>query len=289
MMVVRGRASAAAGWANVGRAMTEANGTHDTSAAKLSRLRTIVERMGSLVLAFSAGCDSTLLLKVAAEALSPEHLLAVVARSPIFPAAETADAERLAREMGVSLVVVDSKELDEPAFVANQPGRCHLCKSRFFERLRDVADERGIAWLADGTNADDLAEGRPSLEALEERGVRHPLAEAGLTKPEIRELSRSLGLETWDKPGRPCLASRISFGVEVTEDRLARVAAAEALLVELGFVEPVVRYHAEEMARVKVSRDQLTRGVEPETMDRAVAGLKGLGFELVVIDLGAAT
>lgn len=265
--------------------MTE---TPAAAADKLQRLRVLLGEMGSLLLAFSAGCDSTFLLKVATDVLPPDRLLAVVARSPIFPAAETVEAERLAGEMGASLVVLDSEELDEPAFVANQPGRCHLCKSRFFARLRDLADERGMVWLADGTNADDLAEGRPSLVALEERGVRHPLAEAGLTKTEIRESSRSLGLRTWDKSGRPCLASRVSFGAEITEERLARVAAAEVLLVEFGFVEPVVRYHEEEMARVKVSREQLSRGIEPETMDRVVAGLKDLGFELVVLDLGAA-
>ena len=265
--------------------MTDAPAAADD---KLERLRVLLDEMGSLLLAFSAGCDSTFLLKVAAGVLPPDRLLAVVARSPIFPAAETAEAEDLAGEMGASLVVLDSAELDEPAFVANQPGRCHLCKSRFFGVLRVIADERGIEWLADGTNADDVAEGRPSLEALEERGVRHPLAEAGLRKPEIREISRSLGLQTWDKSGRPCLASRVSFGIEITEERLARVAAAEALLVDLGFAEPVVRYHDEGMARVKVPREQLPRAIEPETMDRVVAGLKGLGFELVVLDLGAA-
>lgn len=269
--------------------MSEAAGTPATPDASLSRLKTIIEGMGSLLLAFSAGCDSSLLLNVAADVLPPDRLLAVVARSPIFPAAETAEAERLAGEIGASLLVLDSAELDEPAFVANQPGRCHLCKSRFFARLRDLADERGLVWLADGTNADDMAEGRPSLLALEERGVRHPLAEAGLTKPEIRELSRSLGLRTWDKSGQPCLASRVSFGVEITEERLARVAAAEAILTGLGFVEPVVRYHEEGMARVKVSREQLEQVVQPETMDRVVSGLKDLGFELVVLDLGAAT
>lgn len=253
---------------------------------RLARLRSVILELGSLALAYSGGSDSTLVLKVALDVLGPDKVLAVIAHSWIFPPEETVEAERLARELGAQVLVLDTHDLDVAGLAANREDRCVLCKSAFFARLREAAVSRGLAEVADGTNADDLAEGRPSFPALEKAGVRHPLAAAGLSKADVRELSRELALLTWDKTARPCLASRVSFGIELTPERLARIHKAERALKDLGFSDPLVRYHAEEMARVRLAADELPRAVEPDTLAGIVSSLKGLGFDLVVLDLG---
>ncbi len=253
-------------------------------AARYERLQQLVRRLESALVAFSGGVDSALILKVAVLTLGAERVLAVTARSPSVPAGELAEAVRVAREIGAAHELLDTHELENPGYLANPPERCYLCKAELYTRLAGLARQRGLAAVVNGVNADDLGDYRPGLKAAEEHGVRAPLAEAGLTKADVRQLAAALGLSVHDKPASPCLSSRVPYGEEITPEKLRRIEAAERFLRELGLRECRVRHH-EKLARIEVPGDQIARLAEPELRSRVERRLRELGFHYVTLDL----
>jgi pyridinium-3,5-biscarboxylic acid mononucleotide sulfurtransferase len=250
---------------------------------KLARLRAILAGAPSALVAFSGGVDSSFLLRVAHDVLG-DRLTALTTVSPTMPADDLADARRLAAVLGVRHVLVDANELDIPGYAENPVNRCYFCKDNLFTLCTGEARARGIAAVLDGANVDDLADHRPGLTAAAEQGVRHPLIEAGLTKAEIRAASRSLGLDTWDRPASPCLSSRFPYGTRITAERLARVEDAERFVRGLGFRDLRVRFH-DQVARLEVSVAEMPRLLEARTRDAVVKELKRLGFAYVALDL----
>ena len=237
--------------------------------------------MPSALVAFSGGVDSAFLLRVARDVLGT-RCIALTTVSPTTPAEDLAEAKRLAAALGVAHVLVDTNELEIAGYAENPTNRCYFCKDNLFTICAEEASRRGFAVVIDGANRDDLADHRPGLVAAAERGVRHPLVEADLTKLEIRAASRELGLETWDRPASPCLSSRFPYGTRITPERLARVEAAERVLREQGFRELRVRLH-EQIARLEVPVDEMPALLRLREV--IVTELKRLGFTYVTLDL----
>jgi pyridinium-3,5-biscarboxylic acid mononucleotide sulfurtransferase len=249
--------------------------------ARRARLIELLRGFGSVVVGYSGGVDSVFLARIALDTLGRERVLAVTGQSASVPSWMEATAREVAERFGIPWREVATHELSDPRYAANPTDRCYFCKSELWNRLAPIARERGAVVL-DGANADDVGDHRPGAVAAHERGVRSPLLEAGLTKAEIRAWSRELGLPTWDQPAAPCLASRLPYGVAVTERRLRQVEDAERALRGLGFRDVRVRHH-DRVARLEVpvgERERVLALREP-----VVAAIAAAGFERVLLDL----
>jgi uncharacterized protein len=245
-------------------------------------LKAIVAEMGSALVAYSGGADSTLLLKVALDMLG-RNVLAVTARAPISPSSELSAAEEMAHQLGARHLFVETGVLDDPHFSSNPPDRCYICKRRLFSRLKELAKEHGLKEVVEGSNQDDVGEYRPGLRAAQEIGVRSPLAEVGLSKAEVRLISQEMGLPIWNKPAQTCLATRFLYGEPLTLEKLKRVERAEAFLHSLGLGQLRVRNHGT-LARIEVPKEDMARllsGMSLAIVDK----LKELGYTYVTLDL----
>lgn len=251
-------------------------------ADRLDRLRALLLELGSVCIGYSGGVDSVFLARLALDVLGPQQVLAVTGRSDAYPGVQHEMALRCVREYGIPHLEIGTSELDDARYAANPVNRCYFCKTELWGRLSEVARERGIAVVADGSNADDAHDYRPGMTAAQEHAVRSPLLEAGLTKADIRVVSRAMGLPTWDQPSSPCLSSRLPYGVAVTRDRLRQVEEAESLLRGRGFREFRVRHHGD-VARIEVAPIEMVRALsQAESLDRAI---RALGFEATLLDV----
>jgi pyridinium-3,5-biscarboxylic acid mononucleotide sulfurtransferase len=262
---------------------TPLSGLPASTRRKVDKLAGILGRMKGALIAYSGGVDSTLLLKAALD-VPVKPLLAVIATSETYPGKEVAAARALARRLGVRPRVIKTHELENPDFSANPPDRCYHCKKELFGTLAAIARAEGISFVLDGANRDDLRDFRPGSKAGRELGVRSPLQEAGLTKAEIRDVSRRLGLPTWNKPSMACLASRFPYGARIEPKGLRQVGAAEDLLRRLGFGQLRVRYHGS-IARIEIAPGEFSKAVSRDAAGRIVSGLKRLGYRYVTLDL----
>jgi uncharacterized protein len=251
--------------------------------AKFQRLTQLLGATDRLLVAFSAGVDSTFLLKAAYMTLG-ERAIALTAISASVPPGELDAARAFAQSLGCRHIVHDSNELDNPAYAANPVNRCFFCKDELYRLSRAEADKLGIDTIVDGTNLDDLKDHRPGLKAADEWGVRHPLVEAEMTKEDIRRYSRELGLPTWDKPSSPCLSSRFPYGTAIDLERLKKIGACEVFLKERGFREFRVRYHGE-LARIEVAQGEIDRLFDKALRDAIVMRFKEIGFNFISLDL----
>lgn len=251
---------------------------------KKKKLEQTLKDLKSVLVAFSGGVDSTFLLKAALDTLGAEKVLAVTATSSTYPKSEFQEACRLAEELGARHLVIESEETEIAEFVQNPPNRCYYCKRELFGKLTRIAEQEGFAAVADGSNVDDQSDFRPGGRAAIELGIRSPLREAGLTKADIRELSRDLGLRTWDKPAFACLSSRFPYGTAISSEKLEQVDAAERFLREKGFRQIRVRHH-DRTARIEVSPAEMNRFFDEALIREVVAALKRIGYTYVTLDL----
>ena len=254
------------------------------NASKKDKLEAVIRSRPKALVAFSGGVDSTLLLKVCCNVLSPGNVVAVTGISQTYTPEEKRTARRVARELGVRHFLIETDELACAAFAANPADRCYHCKRELFGRISALARTLGIEAVYDASNVDDLSDYRPGRRATEERGVVSPLVLAGFTKKDVRALSKKLGLASWDKPANPCLASRIPYGTPITLETLRRVRAGERFLRDLGF--PVVRLrHHGDLARIEVPSSDLSRILRPATARKIEDRMRSLGYHWTALDI----
>ena len=251
---------------------------------KLNELKSIILPLESAVVAYSGGVDSAFLLKTALDVLGPEQTLAVTAESPSYPVSELESAKALAEKLGAEFVRIKTDELSRPEYFPNPENRCYFCKSELFSKLEEIRQERGFRHVIEGSNTDDKSDYRPGSKAACEAGVKSPLQEAGLTKSEIRSLSKKAGLPTWDKPALACLASRIPYGERITEEKLLRIDRSESFLRAAGLRDVRVRHHGN-IARIEAGGGDMQLLLEPEFRAKTARRLKQLGFSYVTVDI----
>lgn len=254
-----------------------------TLQTKYANLQKVVKDLGSVVVAFSGGVDSTVVLKVAVDMLG-EAAKAVIAASPTLPARELEDAQKLCQAIGAPLQVVQTDQLQIEAFVQNDASRCFHCKTDLYQLLSDIRESLGFQAIVDGTNIDDLGEDRPGIEAGRQAGVRSPLLEAKCHKSDIRQLAQALGLDNWNKPAAACLSSRITRGIPITRIHLSRVEQGETILANFGLTQIRVRVH-EEIARIEVGPEEIPMIIDQDRRLGIVSAFKKIGFRTVTLDL----
>lgn len=256
----------------------------DALEQKQQKLETYLKELGSVIIAFSSGVDSTFLLKIAHDVLG-EKAVAVTARSCSFPKRELDEARAFCEKEHIEHIIVDSEELAIEGFAQNPKNRCYLCKRELFTRIREIAARRNIPYIAEGSNMDDNGDYRPGLTAVAELGIKSPLRYAGLNKEEIRQLSKKLGLSTWDKQSFACLSSRFVYGETITEEKLSMVDMAEQRLLDLGFHQVRVRMHGQ-IARIEILPEEFERIVRQDVARELDRYFHELGFAYVTLDLG---
>ena len=251
---------------------------------KYAKLQNYMQKLGSVAVAFSGGVDSTFLLRVAHDVLG-DKVIAVTASSCSFPERELNEAKEFCEQNGIRHIVCKSEELDIDGFRQNPKNRCYLCKHELFEKILAIAKEHGISAVAEGSNMDDNGDYRPGLIAVKELGIKSPLREAELCKAEIRELSKRLGLPTWNKQSFACLSSRFVYGETISEEKLGMVDKAEQRLLDLGFHQVRVRIHGK-IARIEIDPSEFSKIIEENTASELNEYLTRLGFTYVTLDLG---
>ena len=252
--------------------------------SKYIHLRTILSDLGSVVIGYSGGIDSTLLLKVAVDILG-NNALAVIGKSETYPTREYEEAVRMALEFGARYEEVCTEETDILKFKENPADRCYYCKTELFSKLGFIAKKHSISWIADGTITDDLGDFRPGMRAKKEQHVRSPLLEANLSKAEVREIAKHLNIPIWNKGSFACLSSRFPYGMAITKEALSKVDKAETLLRDLGFRSFRVRHHDDKTARIEVGMEEIRRLLDDDLRSQIVGHLKKLGFTYVTLDL----
>lgn len=250
---------------------------------KFQLLKDNIRKRGSAAIAFSGGVDSTFLVRVAHEVLG-DKMIAVTATSSTYPERELKEAIEYAKNMGVKHIIISSEELDIEGFASNPKNRCYYCKKELFTKISEVAKENSVEYAFDGSNLDDNGDYRPGMQAARELEVISPLKEANLTKADIRELSKELGLPTWDKPSFACLSSRFPYGSKITLPKLKMVDEAEQYLLDLGIRQVRVRHHGE-IARIEVSPEERVQFFDVEIMDKIGEKFKKIGFTYITLDM----
>jgi uncharacterized protein len=257
--------------------------SYESAILKEQQLREIFRALGSVIVAYSGGVDSSYVAYIANAELGP-RAICITGESASLPSYQQAEMERVVSDFGFQHEVIQTEELDNPSYQANNPDRCFFCKDELYGKLEAIAASRGIDAIVDGSTTDDIDDFRPGRQAAKQHAVRSPLIEVGMSKAEVRELSRRVGLPTWDKPASPCLSSRIAYGTTVTIERLNKVDRGEEILREFGFREFRVRHH-DTLVRLEISPAEMDRVLRKEVLDQLAARFRELGFKYVTLDL----